>query len=73
MTIKELIDVIDKSRVYDFEMIHIINNKKEELVAPTASPVWQHYENRTVNGLEAGGQNHYNVWLDDKEAADESN
>lgn len=72
MTVKELIDVIDINRSYENEMIHIINNEHEELVAPTSSPVWKYYENRIIDGLEACGPNHYNVWLEDeKEAADD--
>lgn len=67
MTLKELIDVIDKDRSSRDELIHIIDDEHGNITAPTSNPIWDKMQDREVGAIEAAAELEINVWLKEEE------
>ncbi len=67
MTLKELIDVIDKDRSSREELIHIIDDEHGNITAPTSNPIWDKMKDREVVAIEAATTLEVDVWLKEEE------
>ena len=64
MTVKDLLDAIDRERESE-EMILLMNDGKVEMSAMVCAEIWDYIEDREINSIQAEGDN-IKVWLEDK-------
>lgn len=68
MTIKDLVDVIDRSRSDDQTVIKIMgSNGKEQLTTHTSCPLLGEFEDRVIESVQAEDVDTFAIWLKEGE------